>query len=148
MANCDMCGKEGELIDAVVEGAMLKVCFSCKDHGNVIPVVKPNFVKSKVIEQAEEEIEVVVDNYSELVKKAREKKGLKQEELAKDVGEKESVIHQIESGGLKPTFKIANKLEAYLNISLIERAKKVDVKKKKNIDFSDKSLTIGDLLKD
>jgi len=147
MANCDMCGKEGNLIDAVVEGAMLKVCISCKDHGNVIPVVKPNFVKEKVIEQTEEEIEVIVDNYSEVVKKARENKGLKQEELAKDIAEKESVIHQIESGGLKPTFKIAKKLEAYLRINLITKSQKMEKGVEKKIDFSDKNLTIGDLLK-
>ncbi|MBT3690928.1 TIGR00270 family protein [Candidatus Woesearchaeota archaeon] len=149
MATCEMCGREGELIDAVVEGTMLKVCPVCSKHGKVVTLSKPSFVREiKTFEKREENVEVIVDDYSELIKTAREKKGLKQEELAKDVGERESIIHQIESGKMKPDFKLAKKLNFYLKIELMEKVSRIDVKKEsKDIDFKDETITIGDLLK-
>jgi putative transcription factor len=149
-----MCGRSGELTDAVVEGAILKVCSECSKLGKVVVISGPveeerNLENSnKFREMSEEEVEIIVDDYSNIIKNARERKGLKQEELARDIGERESVIHQIESGGMKPDFKLAKKLNAYLRIDLIRKAEKIDWKKEeKKIDFKDKSLTIGDLLR-
>ncbi|MBU2406933.1 MAG: TIGR00270 family protein, partial [Nanoarchaeota archaeon] len=89
--------------------------------------------------------EGIVDGYSKIVKEGREKKGLKQEELAKEIAEKESLIHSIESGHIKPSFKTAKKLEVYLNISLIEKyEKKIG---KKDVNFKDELITIADLLR-
>jgi len=144
-----MCGKEGNLTDAIVEGSMLKVCPDCSKHGQVVAISEPRVIREvKTFERREEDVEVIVEDYSELIKTAREKKGLKQEELARDVGERESIIHQIESGKMKPDFKLAKKLNFYLKIELIEKAPRINVKKEsKEIDFKDKNLTIGDLLK-
>ena len=69
---------------------------------------------------------------------------LKQKELAEKIAEKESIIHQLESGHMKPTISLARKLEKALNIKLIEIYK---VQEKKQVDLSDPTLTIGDLLK-
>jgi putative transcription factor len=152
---CDMCGKEGSLVDAIVEGSMLKVCSECSKHG-VVVVGQKEEKQEEVREipvtveptKQGEEIDVIINNYSQIIKVAREKKGLTQEELAKDIGEKESVIVGVESGNMKPDFKLAGKLNIYLKINLIEKAEKVDFKKdKKDIDFKDKTVTIGDLLK-
>lgn len=147
MASCEMCGKERELIDAVVEGSVLKVCKECSKHGKAVPIYKPEIVEEKreIEKEIIEDVEVIVDDYFYLIKKAREKKGLKQEELAKDIGEKESVIHQVESQKMKPNFKLARKLEVYLGIKLMDKVPRANVKKE--IDFKDESLTIGDLLK-
>jgi putative transcription factor len=150
MANCEMCGRERDkLVEALVEGSMLNVCSDCGKHGNVVTIYRPEAApKVENSSTQEEPIDIVVDNYPEIVKSAREKKKLTQEELAKDIGERESVVHQVESGKMKPTFKLAKKLNVYLGIQLIEKVEKINVKKDiKNIDFKDKSLTIADLLK-
>ncbi len=146
---CEICGKkEGEMMDAIVEGAMLKVCSSCGKSGKVIPILKQPVVKEEKMMETKEDVEVIVNDYSELVKKAREKKGLTQEELAKDIGEKESTVHHLESGNMKPNFKLANKLKVYLGVELVEKVERIDVKKStKDIDFKDENITIGDLLK-
>jgi putative transcription factor len=146
---CEICGKkEGEMMDAIVEGAMLKVCSSCSKSGKVIPILKQPVVKEEKLMETKEDVEVIVSDYSEVVRKAREKKGLTQEELAKDLGEKESTIHHLESGNMKPNFKLANKLKVYLGIDLVEKVERIDVKKNtKDINFKDENLTIGDLLK-
>jgi len=148
-----MCGKKTEdLFEAIVEGSMLSVCKNCSKHGNVIRVlqapkeISAEFKRERV--SSEDPVEVIVEDYTGVIKKAREKMKLTQEQLAKDVGERESVIHQTESGKMKPNFSLAKKLNVYLKINLIEKAEKIDVKKdKKDIDFEDKTLTIGDLLK-
>ncbi len=142
-----MCGKKSELVDAVVEGSILRVCSECGKHGNVVSIPKPRKIEDNRVFNKEEDVDVIVEDYFYLIKKAREKKGLKQEELAKDIGEKESIIHQIESQKMKPDFKLAKKLNIYLGINLIEKAPRVDAKEVKDIDFKDKTVTIGDLLK-
>lgn len=145
---CEMCGKEGELVDAIVEGTMINVCINCSNYGKVITINQP-VIDRKVEMKKETEnagyVEVVVDNYSELVKKSREKKELKQEELAKAIAEKESVIHQLESGKLKPNFKLAQKLEVFLGIKILDKAE-LARKEEKEVDFRDSDLTIGDLI--
>jgi putative transcription factor len=150
--NCDMCGKEGKLVEAIVEGVLLNVCETCVKYGKVIPLKKPD-VEVKFAEKKDrfkkkivtpEVFEIIVDNFSEKVKKSREAKGLKQEELAKQIAEKESVIHNIESGHLKPGLKLAKKLEVFLGIKLIE---KTEEKIKREINFKDNNLTVGDLLR-
>jgi putative transcription factor len=148
MGICEICGRVTELYDAIVEGAMVKVCSRCSKHGNVVSVQRPSIKKVEVesITKTFDYIEVIVDNYQELIKKGREKKGLNQEELAKAVAEKESIISQVEAGNMKPNFKLAKKLNVFLDIELLE-----NVESSKNdykpIDFKSSCLTIGDLLK-
>lgn len=150
MANCDMCGKELELVDAIVEGAFVQVCLDCSKHGSVIPINQP--VVDKKIEQQREMknspsfVEVIVSDFATRIKNGRTKKGLKQEDLAQSIAEKESVIHQLETGGLKPTFKLAKKLSVFLNIDLIESVQASRDGNKK-INFEDNIVTIGDILK-
>lgn len=148
---CEMCGKGEKLIEAVVEGVVMHVCGNCSKFGNVVPL-QPTIVNEenkRVQERArvkqDDLTEGIVDDYSKIVKGGRERKGLKQEELAKEIAEKESLIHSIESGHIKPSFKTAKKLEVYLNISLIEKyEKKIE---KKDVNFKDELITIADLLR-
>lgn len=151
MTNCEMCGKGGELVDAIVEGTMMQVCLECSKHGNVIAVNQP-VVEKQIERKVEEEtrteyIDMIVENFAEKIKKARERKGLKQEDLARSIAEKESVIHQLEVGKLKPSFKLAKKLSVFLNIDLIESVAQKMSSQNKPINFKNKDITIGDLLK-
>ncbi len=145
---CEMCGKEGELVDSIVEGVMMNVCVNCSDYGKVVPINKPVIDRKVEMKKETEEagyVEVVVDNYASLIQKAREKKELKQEDLAKAIAEKESVIHQLESSKLKPNFKLAQKLEVFLGIKILEKAE-TNLSDKKDLNFKNSDLTIGDLI--
>jgi len=144
---CEMCGRSGEVIGAIVEGTMLKVCSSCSKFGNVIEVKKPEIKEevSRIVPiRHVETVEMIVEDYFSLVKKAREKRDLKQEEVAKQIAEKESVVQKVESGSLKPSLKLAKKFEQFFKIKLIESYTE---EKKKNLDFKSSDLTIGDLLR-
>lgn len=145
MPSCELCGVEDCLVDAIVEGSVLKVCSRCKEFGDVIEVHKDEVRREqpKKVYFKEPE-EYVVDDYGNKVKNAREKLGLKQEDLAKKINEKESTIHKVESRQLKPSIILANKFEKFLSINLIEKYKETE---KPKIDFRSGSLTVGDLLR-
>ncbi len=144
---CDMCGSETELFKAEIEGTTLNVCRSCAKYGKIkSPVRKPGPVmKSKTRKKVPEKVIIkdIVDDFASLIKNAREKKGLMQKELAKKIAERESIIQKLETGSLKPSFRLAKKLENNLGIKLIyEYEEESDVK-----FSSDKSaMTIGDIL--
>ncbi len=150
MATCDMCGKEA-VYRALVEGAEVNVCEGCSRYGKIIEKVrvkkepkirKIGFVKKE--KRAEPEItQIIVPNYAQLIRTTREKKGLKQEELAKAVSEKESLIHSLEVGKYEPSIKIAKKLERFLKIKLIE-----EPEEKGDIPLAKKGegFTIGDII--
>lgn len=65
-----------------------------------------------------EDLELVED-YNEVVRKARMSLGLTQDELAKQVGEKVTIIKKVESGELKPSISLARKLEKLLKVVLL-----------------------------
>lgn len=140
--NCELCGKEGNLVIALVEGIQMKVCPNCSKYGKILDEVKPIAKKEKKKINEEEYVEGIVEDYAKLIKNKREELGLKQEELAKKINERESVIHKIENGSLEPSVKLAKKLERFLKIKLI---KEYSVKYKK-IGNESKLLTIGDLI--
>ena len=64
---------------------------------------------------------MVVSDYSTVIRQARERMGLTQSDLAKMIGEKESIIRRLESGRMSPTLDLARKLEKALKVKLIER---------------------------
>ncbi|HLC56101.1 MAG TPA: multiprotein bridging factor aMBF1 [Candidatus Nanoarchaeia archaeon] len=143
---CEMCGAEKELFDALVEGVMLSVCENCSSYGKVVKIAeKVKFEKPKKKLLDEEFKEFIVEDYSKKIKEARERLGLKQEELAKRIAEKESVIHSLETGSLEPSLDLAKKLERALGIKLIDI--ETEFKEEKKVDFSAKNITIGDLIK-
>ena len=141
---CELCGYDGELVDAIVEQTVLHVCRKCSNFGDVIPIDKPKkaFQKpTKIV--VEESQDFIVSDYNKRVKEAREKKGLKQQELAQEINEKESVIHHIESGHFKPSFGLAKKIGQFLQIELTQKYEEPNTKE---IDLKNSDLTIGDLL--
>jgi putative transcription factor len=104
----------------------ISVCRNCSTHGAFLGRVSavertPLKPKTKnIVEEEEKEPELVPD-YAEFVKSAREKKGLKQEEVAKKVNEPASLIKKIETGKIRPTEKLARKLEVFLGVELFEK---------------------------
>ncbi len=146
--NCELCGKNSELYEVMIEGTKLDVCEACSKFGSVI--AKKN-VEDKIEKQAARplhipsEKEMVVENYAEIIKTARESRKLTQEDLARAIAEKESIIHKIESSHMAPQIKTAKKLEQYLKIRLITDY--VEEGTGIKLNFGDAGLTIGDIVK-
>ena len=143
MVNCELCGNSGNLVKAIIEGSLLNVCENCAKFGKAI-VIKQISLPTKPIKQKTTEIiNIINPDYPKLIKESREKLSLKQEDLAKKIDEKLSVIHKLETGQLQPTMLLAKKLEKTLNINLIE----VYQETHEELNLKDKGLTIGDLIK-
>lgn len=145
MANCDMCGLKTEKLNSIkTEGTIMKVCDGCTKFGEVMNNKSQHNSKKFKHNRREEVEEVLVQDYSQKIKSARESKNLKQAELAKELNEKESLIHQIESGHFRPRLVTAKKIEKFFGINLIEKVKEIQIQKEEN---NDEGLTIGDLIK-
>ena len=87
--------------------------------------------------------DVIVADYAEIIKRSRESKGLKQEELANEINEKTSLIHKLESKRFIPPLLLARKLEKFLDIRLVGDYRKYI---KTTVNLKNKDLTIGDLI--
>lgn len=144
MANCELCGKETKLIRAEVEGIVLNVCQGCAKHGKAIRAPQAPKPSRRRTEAAPEIVEELVTDYSDRIRKARERKGMTQEEFAKMLNEKESIVQKIENGTFRPTIDKAKKFQKILNISLIDATEETPVKIGKS---KSEALTIGDILK-
>jgi len=148
MAVCDLCGKEGHLQEAIIEGSFLSVCGFCSRFGKVVTI---NKIKEKKMAlpnrqiEIQEEVELIVKDYASKIKDAREKEELTQKILGQYIGEKESIIQKIESGHHEPSVKLAKKLEKFFKIKLIEKHIEENAQTKK-INLNDSYLTIGDIL--
>lgn len=152
---CDMCGKETNLFRTMIEGAELNVCKDCGGHGKIIGAVKTKtdilreearvreFLERKKTIKDIETNERVVENFSAIVRHKREKLGLTQEEFAKKLNERESIMHNMEKGTFCPPIALARKLERQLDIKLVEEIKS-DVKVERT---QGEKLTIGDFIK-
>jgi len=147
---CEMCGSDSILFKTLIEGTELEVCKDCSSHGKVLKKVPPPLKKKEIIKQRlepeskREIIQIIVPDYSKIIKNKRENKGLKQEDLAKKIAVKESIISKIESGNIKPSINLARKLELFFKIRLIET---FEEKFKKPTKTESTSFTIGDMIK-
>lgn len=142
--NCEICEKRASnLVKIRLEGATMNVCESCAKLGERVSA-PPVFAqrREKELEFSKEDI---VPNYASLVKNAREKKGWTQEQLAREILEKEFLIQRIEQGRMQPTIFLAKKLQRALGIQLITMVaeEKVDVGGARNTS----GFTLADMIK-
>lgn len=144
---CDMCGSSGNLFKAEVEGAILTVCGKCSRFGKVLGAVKQHEMLKAGQNKAEEKpelMDIMVDGYAEKIRKKREELGLTQKDFAKKINEKESLIHQIESGNFHPDITLAKKLQKALGISLLEE---YEEKHEAMQHAKSEGFTIGDFIR-
>ena len=142
---CEICGSEAQLYIVEVEGSKLRVCKSCAKFGKLIAPLKSTSkppVKKKI--EVTKPIEIIVADYSKRIKRAREALNLKQEDFAKKINEKLSLIHKIETGAITPHIKLAKKIEQFLKIRLVEVYEESYIPKKSKKELK---LTVGDLVK-
>jgi len=145
-----MCGREASLVSADVEGVELKVCPVCTRYGTtnknqVGNSRRPHYSGSRT--RNKEEIEwKIVENFSALIKSARKEKDMNQEEFAKFLNERESILSKWEQGTLRPRIFVARKLGQTLGINFVIKdiKEKVEIKKDKALKGE---FTLGDFIK-
>ncbi|MDY6984948.1 MAG: multiprotein bridging factor aMBF1 [Candidatus Thermoplasmatota archaeon] len=131
MATCEICGKTVNRTKKIkIDRVVLEVCDQCAVYGEPVEetamptstaVRTQRIFSQKKPEKAIKEEYVLVDDYPDRVRKARQHLGLEQKDLAKMINEKQSVISKIESGGFQPDDATVKKLEKTLKISLREK---------------------------
>src|SRR5215217_3816936 len=106
-----------------------------ENHTNLISLQKKYFLKkmdpylylkkkptikvySKTIPITDEKI--LRPDFGKIIREARMKKGLTQENVANQLSEKITLYKKIETGGIKPNDILSKKLERYLGIQLYE----------------------------
>ncbi|UCG95831.1 MAG: TIGR00270 family protein [archaeon] len=139
MTECEICGSNASK-RAEIDGALVNVCDGCAKYGKVAP--EPVKLKPKPKQEIDSS-KYIDPQYPKLIKKAREEKDLKIEELAKKINEKESVISRLETGHLSPSFSLAEKLENFLEIELVKEYEGNLVSQNKE---GGSGLTIGDVV--
>lgn len=158
--NCELCGQKKAVYECEVEGTIMQVCVDCSRFGNIkkkknIKIIFEEKKGETKKEEAEPIYEIkyaLLNGYGAIVKRAREKLGLKQEEMAKRLNIRASLLHQIESEHLRPSIDIAKKLEKELKISILEEKNSSSISVLGNADkyynnekYSGK--TLGDFIK-
>jgi len=152
---CELCGGDCECRPATVDGVRMVLCPGCMRHGQSISVAKPSPVsRAPVLERIKRPREKdvykdmdkeLVSNFNELIKDARKKKGISREDLGFKIGERTVTIAKIENGDLKPSDKVAVKLEKELGITLFEKIDGVSTSSLGS--HSGSGLTLGDFVK-
>lgn len=160
---CEVCGRKirSDPTRALIEGAILTVCFECSKHGKKItdeeydrkytPVKKvpPSFsikpIKKRKLVAKIELTQELVSDYATKIRKAREQLGLSHEELGKKINEKASVLSKLETGKMTPNNMLVSKLEHTLKISILVPISK-DETPSVFSKSSSRELTMGDLI--
>ena len=157
---CEICGREivGKPARALVEGATLVVCKHCAGLGKELPGfpdrprprrpaigASPSFrppIESlpKAVEESD-----LVDEYPRIIKQAREKLGLSQQDLAFKAKEKLTLIQKIELGKMLPTMRLTKELEHILRVKLLVPKEEVEVPATSLHSAGSSGVTLGDV---
>ncbi len=169
MLRCEVCGcKIRENPNRVViEGAKLYACNECAKHGTATweeapklkfsepqrsaapgaPLMRgPIQIKKRNLQARVDTSQEIIQDYSEVIRQAREKSGLSTEELGMKINEKESVLRKIETGKISPNDLLVSKLERTLKIKLLVPV--AEEKVSQNLPkTASRELTLGDVMK-
>ncbi|MDA4112627.1 MAG: multiprotein bridging factor aMBF1 [Thaumarchaeota archaeon] len=129
-AACEVCG--GPIRTAPnrveIDGAVMVVCNGCSKLGRSVsgpilrethavrPIQQANYRPAPKVAEPEYEID---PDYNVMIRQAREKMGLSQEDLGRILNEKPSVIRMVESKKLKPDPVLTRKLTHHLKVTLL-----------------------------
>jgi len=161
---CELCGKEYPTLRSTkIEGSVLMVCGACSRFGEGVvvqqrpsgdgavlaPVADRLAAREKRMQEKDIYVtageEMLVDEFHVRIRRKREALGLSQDDLAKKLNERKSIIQKIEAGDMSPDDKLAKKLEGALGIKLKEKVAPLGVSQVKKGES--KGMTLGDLIK-
>jgi putative transcription factor len=124
MPSCELCGKKPSVYNCEIEGTMMRVCEDCSRFGGIRGKSNVRIVVAESKKPVSNEPEYVfIQGYGLIVKNAREKTGMKQEDFARKINEHKSLIHQVESEHIKPNILLARKIERALHIKIVDEVK-------------------------
>ncbi|MCO8245882.1 MULTISPECIES: multiprotein bridging factor aMBF1 [unclassified Haladaptatus] len=172
MVQCEMCGAETASPKTIkVEGAELDVCDNCSDFGTEVKTQQTSTTSTKYSTSSSssgdsstgtgstgssggrsrrhdmfDDMEEIAQDYDDRIRNARESTGLSQEELAKELNEKASLISKLEHGDILPSDSVQKKLEKKLDISLTAGSSGADDEEWSG-GSSTGSYTLGDVVK-
>ncbi|MBI2971343.1 MAG: TIGR00270 family protein [Candidatus Aenigmarchaeota archaeon] len=113
---CELCGREA-VRRALIEETVLRVCERCSTLGTAVAEQPPQKPAAPLPEKPPEEL-VLHPQFAQLVKGAREQRGLTRQQLATQLNEKLSAIERVERG-MRPDKQLARKLERALGIRML-----------------------------
>ena len=160
---CELCGKDVRTKLMMVEGAPLNVCEGCQkfavgkeemvqtDTGRVIATPIADRLEMRGRRMGTRDIysqgsdKILADDYGARVRDRRRQMSLTQEELAKKLNEKKSIIVKVENQDIRPSDKLIGILERTLGISLKEAVEDVDTSTSKEAFKT--GMTLGDFIK-
>lgn len=150
-----------------VDGAKLMVCERCRRFGTEVkkqakksivlpakpvPKAPPRVAKPSRPGPAREKAKItvileydLVDDYPQQIRSARESSKLTQSELAQRIGERLSIVQKLETGKIRPSDVIIEKIDRVLRINL--RAPVEEDVASHHYQKPDLELTIGDIAK-
>jgi len=137
MAECELCGAKATR-KTKVEGAILNVCDKCVSFG--LEVNPPKFAVAKKALAVIDTGNPIKSDFNVLIRNARDKMRLTQDDLAVKLSEKLSIIKRVEEGW-EPSPTLISKLEKFFNIKLTEEIEDTVIKK-----TGKEKLTIGDIV--
>ena len=154
---CELCGRDNPACrQAIIDGVDMILCPSCLNkHGQSgrAPSSPRQTVHEAITKRARrrqqkdifnEIKQELIDDWSEEIQRARQKKGLSREQLGFNIGEPTTTIAKLEKGDLRPSDKMVKKIEKELDIHLTEEKRKQSNTFQQN--FSGGS-TLGDFIK-
>ena len=155
---CELCGRECLCRSATVDNVRMMLCPDClKQHGTSVKDSRDSAgsgqgtsflgrIRKPVVKDVYKDMDKeLVSGWNEIIRKARQKKGLSREELGFKIGERTVTIGKIENGDLRPSDTVVVKLEKELDIHLVEEVKSVS--KVSTGSRSGSGLTLGDFIK-
>ncbi len=160
---CELCGSDVPRTKLVmVESAAMNACPKCEKFASsgavktkegkvMLPSVADRLGSRErrmrqrdVLTHGEKEL---VFDYHHRVRKGRQKMSMSQDELAKSLNEKKSIIVKIENGDIRPTDKLIAKLERALDITLKDYLETDDDDGQGSQQQQSKGMTLADFIK-
>ena len=157
---CEICGSEieGKPGRALVEGATMVVCSDCAGLGTslpgfperprprspMMPRSMPNRTMATGLPRTIDESELL-DDYPKIIKQAREKQGMSQQQLAFKAKETVTMIQKIELGKMQPPMRLAVELEHILRVKLVAPKSEVEIPTPPIKQTGDEGPTLGDI---
>lgn len=141
--NCEICGTEIKGIPhrIKIDRSELSVCNNCVRYGEAITTVETKKARARMPRLRNVyNIDEVISNYPEVIRKARQTRNLTVEDLAVNIKEKASLIKRIERGKIMPEEGVRKKLEQFLDIKLTMHIEKIEL-----THSTPKTLTLGDV---
>ena len=161
-----MCGKDVASPNRVkIEGAELDVCDECTDFGTEVTTEDSSSTSTKYSTSSSssgssgssgssssrprndmfDEMDELAQDYDQRIREARESRGISQEDLAKELNLKASLIRKLERGDTLPSDEVQTELERELDISL--NAGGTDADEEWDGGSSSGEYTLGDVVK-